>query len=40
MATYVTLYRYTSFADMWRNTVSCAFGALCVIAIVPRSWRA
>jgi hypothetical protein len=35
----VTLYRYTSFADMWRNTVSCALGALWVLAIIPRSWR-
>ena len=26
LAQLVTLYRYTSFADMWRNTVSCAFG--------------
>jgi glycopeptide antibiotics resistance protein len=39
LAQLVTLYRFTSFADMWRNTVSCGIGALWVLAIVPRSWR-
>lgn len=39
LAQLVTLYRYTSFADMWRNTVSCAVGALWVLAVIPRSWR-
>jgi VanZ family protein len=39
LAQLVTLYRFTSFADMWRNMVSCMIGALCVLAIIPRRWR-
>lgn len=39
VAQLVTLYRYTSFADMWRNTVSCVAGALFVLLFVPRTWR-
>jgi VanZ family protein len=31
VAQLMTRYRYTSFADVWRNTASCALG--CVIAI-------
>jgi hypothetical protein len=34
LAQLMTRYRYTSFADVWRNAASCAFGCMLAIGVM------
>ena len=39
LAQLLTPYRYTSFADMWRNGLGCMIGCALVVWLMPRATR-